>query len=144
MKHEKSCGAVVYTKIANQIYYLLIQNLRGMYGFPKGHMEGNETEAETALREIREEVGLDVELCLAFRATDVHPIPEKPDILKEIVYFIGYYENQTPVYQKEELTSAALYTYEEALPLFQYESSKRILTEANQYLTNAQPQVPSK
>lgn len=134
MTIEKSCGAVVYTKENGNIRYLLIQNLVGVYGFPKGHMEGDETEIQTALREVKEEVGLDVELIEGFRTTDSHPIPQRVDVIKDITYFLGYYENQTPVFQKEELTSAKLYSFEEAIALFQYESTKRILTEANEFL----------
>ena len=54
MKYEKSCGAVVYTKINDTIKYVLVQQLEGFWGFPKGHIEGNETEEENALREIYE------------------------------------------------------------------------------------------
>ena len=75
MKHEKCCGAVVYTKIGDQIHYLLVQNLKGIYGFPKGHMEADETETETAIREIKEEVGLDVELYTSFRTTGSYMLP---------------------------------------------------------------------
>ena len=42
MKFEKSCGAVVFTKIDNKIKYLIIKSLEGIYGFPKGHMELDE------------------------------------------------------------------------------------------------------
>ncbi len=135
MKIEKSCGAVVYTEKDGKILYLLIRDLDGVYGFPKGHVEGDETETETALREIREEVGIDVRFREGFRTTDSHMIPSKKDTMKEIVYFLGTYEDQTPVYQKEELTGAFLHTYDEAMALFQYESSKRLLTEANDFLT---------
>lgn len=55
MNIEISCGAVVFTKINGEIKYLLIQNLEGIYGFPKGHVEKEEKEKETALREIYEE-----------------------------------------------------------------------------------------
>lgn len=34
---------------------------RNFWGFPKGHMEDGKTEIQTALREVKEEVGLDVE-----------------------------------------------------------------------------------
>ncbi len=134
MHIEKSCGAVVYTKINDSILYLIIQNLEGIYGFPKGHMEKNETEIQTALREVREEVGVDVSLSNHFRTTDTHLIPQKENVMKEVVLFLGYFENQTPVFQKEELISAKLYSYNEAINLFQYESSKRILKEANDFL----------
>ena len=136
MNYEKSCGAVVFTKINNKIKYLLIQNLVGIYGFPKGHIEDGESETETALREVFEEVGIKVELIIGFRTEDEHLIPQKENTMKKIVYFLGEYNNQEFKYQKEELSNAELVDYETALTLFQFESTKRILREANDFLTN--------
>ena len=134
MKHEKSCGAVVFTRTDKGVKYLLIANLKGIYGFPKGHVEAGETEEQTALREIREETGLRVTLVSGFRAVDEHLIPEKQDTMKQIVYFLAEYEGQEVAYQKEELSGAYLVSYEEAMGMFQFESSRRILTEANHFL----------
>jgi 8-oxo-dGTP pyrophosphatase MutT (NUDIX family) len=134
MIYEKSCGAVIFTRINNEIKYLLIRNLAGIYGFPKGHVEQGETEEQTALREVFEEVGLAVKLVSGFRCEDEHPIPEKGNTMKQIVYFLGEYSNQEFTYQKEELTDALLTDYETAMTLFQFDSSKRILTEANNFL----------
>lgn len=136
MIYEKSCGAVVFTKVNGEIRYLLVSNLQGVYGFPKGHVEVNETETETALREVYEETNLRVELIDGFRTTDEHAIPGKKDTVKRIVYFLGYYDDQDVVYQTEELSGACLVGYSEALELFQFESSKRILKEANDYLSS--------
>ena len=134
MQHEKSCGAVVFTRTDKGVKYLLIANLKGIYGFPKGHVEAGETEEQTALREIREETGLRVTLVPGFRAVDEHLIPEKQDTMKQIVYFLAEYEGQEVAYQKEELSGAYLVSYEEAMGMFQFESSRRILTEANHFL----------
>jgi NADH pyrophosphatase NudC (nudix superfamily) len=118
----------------NEIQYLLIRNLTGIYGFPKGHVEQGETEEQTALREVFEEVGLAVKLVSGFRSEDEHPIPQKENTMKQIVYFLGEYSNQEFTYQIEELTDALLTDYETAMTLFQFDSSKRILTEANNFL----------
>ena len=64
---EISAGAIVYTKIDNEIRYLLIKDFHGNYGFPKGHLEKKETEAEAAIREIKEEVGIDIVLDTDFK-----------------------------------------------------------------------------
>ncbi|MBQ4075833.1 MAG: NUDIX domain-containing protein [Clostridia bacterium] len=135
MTHEKSCGAVVFTRSNGEIQYLLIRNLRGIYGFPKGHVEAGEREEQTALREIREETGIRVQLIPGFRREDEHRIPGKKDTMKKIVYFLGEYQDQEIVYQQEELTGALLADYEKAMGLFQYENSKRILREAHSFLT---------
>ena len=134
MKYEKSCGAVVFTRINNEIKYLIVRSLTGIYGFPKGHVEPGETEEQTALREVAEEVGLDVKLLSGFKCEDEFPIPQKENTFKRIVYFLGEYSDQEFTYQKEELTDALLLDYETAMTLFQFESSKRILTEANNFL----------
>ena len=134
MIYEKSCGAVVFTRTDNKIKYLLVRNLTGTYGFPKGHIKPGETEEQTALREVYEEVGLSVKLLPGFKTEDEHPIPQKANTIKHIVYFLGAYFDQTFSYQKEELTDALLLDYETAITMFQYESSKRILTEANDFL----------
>ena len=134
MQYEKSCGAVVFTRVNGEIRYVLAQNLEGYYGFPKGHVEAGETEIETALREIREEVGLSPQLIEGFRTCDEHPIPKKPGVIKQVVYFLAEYADQQIAFQKEELLSAPLVSYEEAMKLFVFEGSKRILTEANAFL----------
>ena len=136
LNYEKSCGAVVFTKINNNIKYLLIQNLEGIYGFPKGHVEDGESEMQTAIREVFEEVGIKVDLLNGFRTEDEHLIPNKEKTIKKIVYFLGEYNNQKFNYLKEELSNAELVDYETALTLFQFDSSKRILKEANDFLTN--------
>ena len=44
IKKEKACGCII---IENR-KVLLIQQTKGHWGFPKGHMELGETEIETA------------------------------------------------------------------------------------------------
>lgn len=134
MRYEKSCGAVVFTRVNGEIRYVLAQNLEGYYGFPKGHMEAGETETETSLREIREEVGLRPRLIEGFRAETEHPLPKKPGVMKQIVYFLAEYEDQEIIFQKEELLSAPLVSYEQAMELFVFDNNRRILTEAHAYL----------
>ena len=135
MQYEKSCGAVVFTKIGTDIRYLLVSNLNGFYGFPKGHIEGTESEIETALREISEETGLTVRLIDGFRTEDTHSFMRNSEArLKHIVYFLAEYSDQVPTAQEAELSSVHLMDYETAISVFQFESSKRLLTEAHNFL----------
>ncbi len=140
MKYEKSCGAVVFTKVSGKLRYLLISSLEGIYGFPKGHVENGETETETALREVYEETGLKVRLLDGFRTTDEYPLPKKPDTVKQNVYFLGIFEDQAFTYQREELSGSWLLDYETARERFQFEGHKRILKEANDYLLRLKEQ----
>jgi len=68
MPKEKSCGAVLYTVIAGTRHYVLVINDNGgNCTIPKGRVEGNETEKETALREIFEETNIHAEFVDGFR-----------------------------------------------------------------------------
>lgn len=136
MTYEKSCGGIIYTEDEGVRHYLIIESVGGTYGFPKGHMEGDETEVETALREIWEEVGIRPILIEDFKLTDEYPLPGKEGVGKQIIYFIGTYSNQEIVPLESELVNATLMTYEEAMNVFQFESSKRLLEEANNFIDN--------
>ena len=131
---EKSCGAVVFTRESGEIRYVLAQSLDGLYGFPKGHMEKGENEQNTALREIREEVGLSPRLIDGFRECTEHPLPARPGVIKRVVYFLAEYEHQAIVYQASELLSAPLVSYENAMSLLSFENTRRILMQAHAFL----------
>jgi len=136
MNIETSCGAVVFTREHGELRYVIVRSLEGFYGFPKGHMEAGETERETALREIEEETGLKVTLLDGFWTEDSHPLIRegRPDVLKWIGYFLAEFQGQTLRAQEEEISSIQLMTFDEAMNAFQFESSKRILREADAYL----------
>ncbi len=134
MTYEIACGAVVYTRTDGGIRYVLVQQKKGFYGFPKGHVEGRETETETALREIWEEVGLRPALIDGFRAEDEYPLPEKGDVMKKVVFFLAEYEDQEIRPQEEELLGARLASYDEAMALVGYESTRQVLKKAHEFL----------
>lgn len=134
MKCETSCGAIIYTIINNAPHYVLVESLGGAWGFPKGHTEPGETEEQTALREIREEVGLEPTLLPGFRLTDEYPLPGKPGVTKRVIFFCATYRGQTIRPQPEELQSAALLPYEEALPRLTFDSSRAILRAAHDFI----------
>lgn len=135
MKHEKSCGVIVFTRKNGEIKYVVIESINGFFGFPKGHVENGETEKQTALREVFEEVGLKPNLIDGFRETVEYYIPSI-DVQKQVVYFLGEFENQEIVFQKEELSSAQLLSFDEANNKFTHENNKELLLKAHLFLTN--------
>jgi hypothetical protein len=56
--------------------------------------------------------------------------------MKHIVYFAAQYSEQEIKYQRKELLGARLMTFDEAMNSFQFEGSKRILTQANEFIIN--------
>ena len=56
-----------YTKIGGIPHYVLVVELDGHCGLPKGHIESGETEMQAALREIREETGITADIADGLR-----------------------------------------------------------------------------
>lgn len=134
MVYERSCGAVIFTRKENKVQYVIIRSLGGDYGFPKGHMETGETERQTALREIREEVGLRPRILDGFRTVTEYPLPGKPGVSKRVTYFLAYCEDPQLRFQPEELSGAWLMEYDEAMGKLRFQESRRILRDAKVFL----------
>ena len=135
MNWEKSCGAVVFTRRGKQLLFLIVQEQPGGYSFPKGHMEGDETELETAHREIFEETGLQPAFLDGFYQQDTYHLSEKPGTWKQVTYFLAEFGNEPLLAQEGEIQRILLLPYEEALTLFPHENNRRILTAAYEFLT---------
>lgn len=102
MTYEKSCGGIVYRKFHGNTEILLIKHIKsGYWSFPKGHVEKGETEEETAVREIKEETGIDVYIDPDFRETVTYS-PRK-DAKKDVVYFVARARNFDYTPQLEEI-----------------------------------------
>ena len=133
MHKEYSCGAIVYRLNNHQIEYLIVQEMEDYHGFPKGHVELNETAIETARREVKEETDLDIEIIDDFKAHDAYYI-DAIDAYKEVTYFIALSPNMPLKLQISEIKSAAYYNLVEALKLIERASSRKILIQADNYL----------
>ena len=131
MINEKVCGAVVYTKIGNEILYLIIKNESGHIGFPKGHMEDGETELETAKREIFEETSLKANIDTEFREEYNYIFNGNN---KNAVYFIAEFESSAIKTQESEIFDHWLVPFEQAYELLNFKEDRAILENAKRYL----------
>ena len=142
--YEKSCGAVVYCQKDTDIKYLLVREHGGFWVFPKGHMEAGESEHETALREVKEETGLDVTFVEEFRVKDEHNLARegRPNTIKQTIYFLAKYEDQKFVPQESEISEIVLLDFEAAMTTLQFDSFKHILEQAHSFLEKKQYRLP--
>ena len=136
MTGEKSCGAVVFTKGSSVIKYVIIESNDGAFGFPKGHTEAGENEHETALREIFEETGLNVNIIDGFREEDRYTF-EKGGVThtKLAVYFVAEFSHMVPVPQPAEIRSVRLCSFGDAISKLTFDSSKQILQKAHSFIS---------
>jgi len=131
-----SCGAVIYHKFNDTIKYLLIKNVPRFgdnWDFPKGNREKNESEYETAIREVYEEVGLNILLIDGFRS-EIHYLVNDNKILKTSVYFLSETKITKIKIDIHEIDEYDWLTYEEALIRLTHNPAKNILTNAKNFI----------
>lgn len=129
MLHEKSCGAIVYRKFHGNTEILLIKHINsGHWSFPKGHVEGEETEVETARREIKEETSIDVIIDPTFRETVTYS--PKKDTVKVVVYFLAKAKNVDFVPQEDEIAEIRWVDISYAGNILSYENDRTIVARA--------------
>ena len=135
MKTEKSCGAVVFRKSEKGDQILLIKHLNGgHWAFPKGHVEAGETEEQTALREILEETGLEVQLDTRYR--QVVTYSPRRDVVKNVVYFVALADSRNAVAQEGEISRVRWVKATDAVEHVSYENDKKVLMGAIEHYLN--------
>ncbi len=135
--NEKSCGAVIYRRKSGNLEFLLIKNRRGgNWGFPKGHIERGEDEKATALREVKEETGLDVILTEGFRSlSEYHP---RGRIFKQVVFFLAEMpEGGEITPQQSEIDRFIWADYGLAMRTFRFNNDRNVITQARDWLRSA-------
>lgn len=132
MKYEKSCGAVIYTVQKGTRLYLVEQMQKGHVSLCKGHVEKDETELQTAEREIREETGLDVEFVEGFRKVIAYS--PSTDCMKTVVFFLAHAEHTNVRAQEEEVREIQWLPFENAVEALTFDSTREILRQADAFL----------
>ena len=136
MKREKSCGAVIFQENNTQREYLILTSTLGHTTLCKGHVEGKETEHETARREIMEETGLTVDFVDGFR--EVITYAPKPGVTKDVVFFLACLSGGEPSCQPEEVTEIRFLPFTEALAALTHQSDRDTLRKAHAFLERRQ------
>lgn len=123
MLEEKSCGAIVYN---NEGEVLIVQHNAGHWDFPKGHVENNETEVETAVREVKEETNIDIEIPNADYRYEIYYNP-KENVNKTVVFFLARNISKKTIKQDAEIKNIGWYSYDEAMDILTYNDAKKLL-----------------
>ncbi len=131
MIYEKSCGAVIFAEEDGRRVYLIELMQKGHRSLCKGHMEGDESEHQTAEREILEETGLQVEFLDGFRET----IEYSPydGCMKTVVFFLAKADTTDVAVQEEEVREISWLPYEEALSALTFASDRETLRKADYF-----------
>ena len=120
MVKEKACGTI----IIDGKKVLIIKQKQGFYGFPKGHMEENETEIETAIRETKEETNLDVLIDKTKRYSLNYVIDNKID--KEVVYYLAKPLNKNIIKQELEIKDILWVDIDKVIDVLTFDNLKEL------------------
>lgn len=90
-------------------------------------MEGNETELETATREVKEEVGLDVEINKNKRYEFDYITDNGID--KTVVLYLAKPKSEKIVIQESEVKEAGWYDFNNALDMLSFDDLKSVFKE---------------
>ncbi|MBD3842680.1 MAG: NUDIX domain-containing protein [Campylobacterales bacterium] len=134
MQNEKSCGVIIYQDKPDTRYLIVKSKANGHWGFPKGHIEEDETEIDAARREVKEETGLDVEIHEDFKLSMEYMISDTA-IRKEVTLFLGTPTSTSVTLQESEISMFKWATFTETLKLFVYENQKQILKQAHELIS---------
>lgn len=139
MINEKSCGIIVFIRqnSGSQRLYLLLQYGEGHWDFTKGHVEPNESEVATALREAKEEAGLTgLELISGFKENIDYSYTRNRKKFHKTVYFFLASSDHKDITLSHEHTHFLWLPYNEARERLTYESAKEVLDKAHTFLSN--------
>ena len=136
---EKSCGIVLF----NSDEFLLIQHPTksngddGHWDFPKGHVEGNETELETAKRELIEETGIaEFRIFNGFRHRIEYNFSKDNRIVsKEVIFFLAE-SNIKDVKLSSEHQNFIWLNFNLAYSKLTYTNAKEVLATVKMFLDN--------
>lgn len=137
---ERSAGGVLFRKVNGRVEVCLIQvPTRGgnpSWRLPKGSIEANESPAETAVRETREETGCDGEIIaplsqIEYWYTRRGEVPgEKIRVQKVVSFFLMQYQSGDIADHDHEVEEVRWYPLDKALKEISYDAEGRVLQEA--------------
>lgn len=131
-REETSAGGVVFRREDGRSLFLLIRDSYRNWGFPKGHLEPNEPPEEAALREVREETGLEnlslrgevgtIDWYFRFRGRLIHKICH--------FYLMEAGTPHTRPQRDEGITACRWLSLDEARSLISYDNARLMLDKA--------------
>ncbi len=136
MIEEISSGVVIFRKENDKILFLLLHYPSGHWDFVKGKMESGESPHETAIRETKEETGIeDVKFVDGYEEWIEYNFQYDGELVhKKVVFFLG--ETQTKeVKISHEHLSFTWMDYVTAMDKTTFDNAKTVLSKAYELLS---------
>lgn len=137
MIKQSSAGVVVYRVGKNrERTYLLLQYPRGPWDFAKGKLKEGEGWREAALRELKEETGLSLNLYKNFEHSYSYTFNDirGNKVEKTILFFIARAPYDSEISLSQEHVDYLWLQYEHARMQLVFENIKHLIDEVEQFL----------
>ena len=128
MKREFSAGGIVFNSHGQVLLTKHSQNKH--WSFPKGWIEEGQTSKEAAIREVKEEGGVEAEIIEKIGDSKYVYTLNGEKIFKVVVYFLMKYLSGDPKDHDWEMEDAGWFTPEEALKTLDFSRDKELLKKA--------------
>ncbi|MEX2209576.1 MAG: NUDIX hydrolase [Patescibacteria group bacterium] len=152
IKLEHSAGGIVYRK-RNGSYELLVvhRNQMNDWSLPKGHVERDEDIQKTAIREVKEETGVNADLVKYISRYSYLPSRKgKQQRLADVHWFLMKYKGGTLRKKNREISEARWIDIKKRFDFLDYTEDRAIVTQAKRMIRNnerakqAQSRKPAK
>jgi 8-oxo-dGTP pyrophosphatase MutT (NUDIX family) len=129
---ERSAGGVV---VKDGEVLVVVPTRRAADGskvlaLPKGHLDGDETDEQAALREVREEGGVDADLVESLGDVRYHYRREGRLISKRVRFFLFHFRSGSPADHDQEIEDARWLPIEQAIQQLTYPGERQMVQSA--------------
>ena len=126
---ERSAGGVV---LNGEDVLVVVPMRRAANGarvlaLPKGHLDGDETDEQAAIREVREEGGVEVELVASLGDVHYHYRRRGRLISKRVRFFLFAFRSGSPADHDHEIEDASWLSLEEAVKALTYPGEREMV-----------------
>lgn len=138
MQLERSAGFIVMRETRQGPLFLLLRASHGFWGFPKGSMEQGERVVDTAVRELKEETGIDTFFIISgFRTQYSYAHKERKEMARETVVLCIAKTDTVAVKLSREHTASRWLSYDAMVKTISFDNARRPFVRACRFLAGA-------
>lgn len=139
MPIEKLGGAVVFSRVGDEIFLAMVHDVFGRWTLSKGHIEEGEELQVGTIREIKEEMGVSMKILQELGTNEyIASDPEKGKIRRQVTYFLAEVKGkpELTLEKKGGLDNTKWFPLAEVPELNMYDDMVPIITKAIKILVS--------